>query len=594
MQILRRHAVAWVAPLALIALVLAAYINSVDCAWQFDDHRSILDFHYAQTTLGDVIRFAPQRALTFVSFWLNYQLCGYNVRGWHMVNIGLHALNVLLVYALAMLVFRASARVTGGMRLRDVALPAAVVAAIFAVHPVQTQAVTYIVQRLELQAAFFIFAAILTAAYGTNARTYSGRTIWFGLTAAALALGAVSKEIIIAAPVIIVAQIVLLRAQTWRGRMLALGAGAVTGMVCLVGMLMLAGALRFTPKPYFSLAPFAVLWRETPPAVHYATQARALLLYVRLCLIPWQQRVEYDFSASAGFADPAVIGAVALQIAIMCVGVLAWRRKPAMLFGMIWFYAVMAPSVLMPNAVFEHRVYAALPGVWMAIVVPIYQEVLLQPASRRRALLAIVSAAFALLIISFLTLTIARNAVWRTPLNLWRDAAAKSPGSWRVNTNYGRELLNSADWRDAGPYLQRALAQNPSNHLVVLNLAAWEFNAENYTQCEALVRYALRLRPRHPLALEYLGTLFLATDRLDAGTNALLQAGTPDALATLARFYVDRGEATNALVLYERALKGRPGDARALLGMAEAFEMLQRTNDAARIYQELSTMRSRP
>jgi hypothetical protein len=574
-------------PLALVALVWLAYANSLTCAWQFDDNRSILQFDYARATLREVLRFSPQRALGFLSFWGNFHVAGYDVRWWHVVNISLHCVNTLLVYWLTLALFgrasRASDRAT-----RDVyaLLAAAGVAALFAVQPVQTQAVTYVVQRLELLGGLCIFLAVLGAMRALQCVGRVSQCGWALLAAFGLIAGACSKEIIVAAPVIIAAYIILLHVRTARARWYAAGICAALALVCVLGLLVQFKALRFTPWPRLSMAPFAVLWETSSPLAHYATQPRMLLVYLRLCLFPWQQRVEYDLQPSAGFGDAVVLAALAGHVALLGVGLACWRRAPVFLFGLVWFYAVLAPSTIMPNDLFEHRVYAALPGVLLAVLVPLCDELTRQTAVLRRLLTTAVVGALALLTVSFVFLTYLRNQIWQTPLMLWQDAALKSPDSWRANVNFGRELLAIDELPAARVYLERAYQLNSNNYLVVLNLGAWHYNADAYARALELLQAAQRMKPDNAAVLLYLGTVQLAAGLEHEGSNSLLRAATADAIGALAGHYRAHGRAAEALPLYERILRTRPHDTAALMGMAETLMALHRTNEAARFLQQ--------
>ncbi|MCX7002864.1 MAG: tetratricopeptide repeat protein [bacterium] len=574
-------------PLALVALIWLAYANSFSCAWQFDDNRSIVQFDYAHASLGEVVRFAPQRALGFLTFWGNYQLAGYDVAWWHVVNIALHTINTLLIFT------RASRATDTATRAAFATLAGACVAGLFAVHPIQTQAVTYIVQRLELLGALCLLLAVLGAIKALGSAGRVAQAAWGILALVALAAGAFSKEIIVAAPVIIAAYVILLQLRTARARWYAAAICAAGAVVCVLALLLQFKALRFTPWPHFTMAPFAVLWETASPMAHYATQARMLLLYGRVCLFPWQQRVEYDLLPSAGFGEIGVLAALALHLAVLGAGLALWRRMPAVLLGLVWFYAVLAPAAIMPNDFFEHRVYAALPGLLIALLVPLCEELTTQTAAVRRTLTLLVGGALALLLLSFVSLTHLRNEVWRTPLTLWQDAALKSPGSWRANVNYGRELLANDNLPEARTYLERAWQLNSNNFLVALNLGAWHYNAADYPRSLALLQAAQRMKPDHPLVLLYLGSVQLAAGLEHAGSNTLLRAATPAAWAALAGHYRDQGRNADALPLYERMLRQRPQDTAALMGMAETLIALQRTNEAARFLQPLQALPAR-
>lgn len=568
-------------PLLLAALVAIAYSNSLNCSWQFDDFRSILEFDYANATLRSIFAFSPQRSLVFLTFWLNYLAAGYSLPAWHLVNIAIHAFNTLLLYALAARLFhRATHPSLTTLVARYAWLGAAFVAALFAAHPLQTQAVTYIVQRLELLGTLWVFAAFYAAIRALDAATSRLRHAWAAASTVALVAGALSKEIIVAAPALIALYFILLHPRSARARWRALLWCALIITILSATLLVLFRALTFHPLPRLSFAPFASLWHDYySPAIYYPLQPRVLLLFLRLCFLPYNLRAEYELDPSGGWLDLRTIGALLVQILLLAGAAALWRRRPLMLFGLLWFYAFLLPSTVMPNGIFEHRVYGALAGILIATVGFFLHELIRLPATLRRVASSIAIALTTCLIVCFTFLTYARNTVWSSELSLWYDTVHKSPKSWRANANAGRALMDVGRLDEARYFLEKAFALKSNVYLVASNLGVLYFNLQDYQRSAQLFSYALTLKPNHPLLLYYLGAATIRCGDFHTGTNLLHRAALPAAWNALGDLYYERGDYTNALSFYQRTLDRRPNDLDAVAGKLRVLLAIGTTND---------------
>jgi len=568
-------------PLLIVSLAAIVYSNSLDCAWQFDDYRSILEFDYAGATLRSIFSFSPQRSLAFITFWLNYRACGYALPGWHLVNITIHILNALLIYLIAgHLLARAARPVPSAIVDRFTWSAAALVAMLFAVHPLQTQAVTYIVQRLELLGTLWVLCAFYAAIRALNCPSRLLRHAWAACATLALLAGALSKEIITAAPLLVALYLVLLHARTWRARWLALFWCGCIGLLLAAIALVFFRALTFSPSPKLSFAPFATLWHGFTPATYYPLQPRVLLLFLRLCFLPYNLRAEYELDPATGWSDPRTLAALAVHFALILGAAMLWPRRPLALFGLLWFYAFLLPSLIMPNGIFEHRLYGALAGLLIALASLFLQELIRLPAALRHLAVSVVLTLCACLIISFAFLTYIRNTVWASDLSLWLDTVRKSPNSWRANANAGQALMHHGDYTLAQPYLEKAFALNSNVYLVASNLGVLYFNTTNYQRSVELFSYALSLKPSSPLLLYYLGAATVRAGDFHRGTNLLHRAALPAAWTALGDLFYERNELSHALSFYQRALDTQPHDMDAVAGKLRTLLALGHTNAA--------------
>ena len=145
------------AVLVITAVVAAIYSNTLDASFHLDDFKQITG-NNSLRSLDNIftVLFAPKRGVANATFALNYAFGGLDVRGYHLVNIAVHILNSITVYFLLFLTMSS----IGGFRTRAKRL-AFFSALLFAAHPVQTQAVTYITQRQESLSALFCLSSLL-------------------------------------------------------------------------------------------------------------------------------------------------------------------------------------------------------------------------------------------------------------------------------------------------------------------------------------------------------------------------------------------------------------------------------------------------
>src|SRR3990170_6038443 len=186
------------AGLLIGVLTLLVYSNTFYASFHFDDTPQIVE-NYKIRNLGnlpEIIR--GNRGISIATFAINYAIGGLNVVGYHIINLTIHIINGILIY---FLIFLTLDRFD---TLRDKARKIAIYTALlFAVHPIQTQAVTYIVQRMEILASMFMLIGILFFIKGAETEKTAKRALFYGVVALSYLLGFYSKEIAITLPALI-------------------------------------------------------------------------------------------------------------------------------------------------------------------------------------------------------------------------------------------------------------------------------------------------------------------------------------------------------------------------------------------------------
>ncbi len=404
--------------LLLVALAVTVYQGTLDAPFVFDDNIDIVlnDRIHAHTPRDLLAALLPpyvsERPLANLTFAVNYYFDGLKVAGYHWTNIVIHCLNGILLYAFIATLPQAVI----GLRYRRSALMIAFLAtAVWLLNPVQTQAVTYVVQRMtSLATLFYLLALWLFVLYRTQ--RLAGRTTFVGI-AMCFVLGMASKQIVITMPLAIWLVDSVLFSRSPRPR----------------AWVWVSAVMVMALTSWVFLHDHAISWFETYPGRNFSpverllTEPRVLWHYLSLFFFPGLERlqVDYDIVVSRelwrpGTTLPAILGWVA-------VATTAWRfRVPARLpaFGILFFLlaASLEASFVNIELAFIHRIY--LPSLFLSLgVFSALSHLPKQGATN----------AVAMLVIAFLgTTTAARNAEWANPAALWsadlRRGASESRG----------------------------------------------------------------------------------------------------------------------------------------------------------------------
>ena len=272
-------------------------------------------------------------------------------------------------------------------------------AALFTIHPLQTQAVNYIFERATLLAALFALLSLLLF--------LKGRYWW---AAAIFGISLLAKEETIALPLFLAIYCILTKRECNGWRSIAIMAG-VAGLIAA----RLFYVLHLTHDAHLGLSTKGV-----SPFAYGLTQCRVIWVYLRLFLFPAGLNLQHDIKLSTGFWGPAetLVGLCFLVLLVCVLGWLAWRRNVAALWA-LGFVVVLAPSssiIPASDLIFEHRTYFPLAFLFVAI------SLLLERFRTRFVVVLSV-----LLLPALLAATIARNRVWRDERSLWADVIEKSP-----------------------------------------------------------------------------------------------------------------------------------------------------------------------
>ncbi len=500
--------------LALIATVAAiAYWPSFSVPYQFDDYARISgNWHLQQRHwIKGIAQMGGVRILPSATLALNFAISGNETWSFHVVNLAVHLLATVFVFCLAWSLSQ-TPRLAGTEVAARPRFFAACAAALFACHPLQTQAVTYIVQRSAAMATMFYVASAYAYVAGrlAQASDRSNGYRHFALAIAAAAAALLSKENAVTLPLAIVLIEVaffgrrqlrnLLRAGMWLAPVVALPV-----LLKLVAWWIRAGGKsKGSLIGSFLQAVFSQGWRDGPAVEsldYFLTQMIVLPRYLRLVALPFGLNVDHDVPLVEG-VDAVVIAGMLSLAALLAVAVLALRRAPLLAFGLLWFFLTLSlESSFIPlyDTMMEHRMYMAMPGVAVLVAA------CLAYFDARHASAAKVAACAMVAVLSVLTFE--RNQVWQSALSLWSDAAEKSPGKARVHVNVGVAHHGRGELDEAIASYCRAIAADASVPVARDNI---EIALEQQGRLQEVLRRVELSAVDHPSAPE--GSIVLDYD----------------------------------------------------------------------------------
>ncbi len=342
--------------LALIVLAgVVSYGFTLSVPFYLDDFPSIRENPAIRdlTDIDAVLGFAPARALGYLTFALNYAMHGYSPAGYHIFNILIHSLAGIAMYFLLHLLIRAR-RFTAALPERAVAWLPLFVALLFILHPLQTQAVTYSVQRLAIMSAMLYLGSLLfyVAARTGDRRGAILQCYLSALVCASAAMLVKQNAVTIPAAVLLV-EVTLLGLQ---GRRMAKVVGGLVAMG-----LMAIGIIYFlvTPDFFQSLSEATAETDLVSRWQYLAIQMQVLWLYIVKFLLPVNLHLEYDIPVTS-FASPVVWVFATGHLLLIGFGCSQIRKRPLLAFGILFYYlthSVESSIIPIRDFAFEHRTY---------------------------------------------------------------------------------------------------------------------------------------------------------------------------------------------------------------------------------------------
>jgi tetratricopeptide (TPR) repeat protein len=575
--------------MAVLVMALgAAYANSFHGPFIFDDAPSIVENPSIRSLEFPGALTAPSSALTTtgrpvvnLSLAVNYAIGGLSVDQYHVTNLALHLLAALTLFALvrrALLLPALPPKL--GAAASELAL---VVALLWAVHPLQTESVTYVVQRAEALVGLFYFLTFYCFLRGATTARHHG---WYAAAVTACVLGMASKEVMISAPFLL-----LLFDKTFiagsfeaswhrrRGLWLLLAAS------CVIPVLLLETTDNRDGSAGFGLG--VTSWE------YARTQLGFILHYLRLAF--WPQPLVLDYGRYIAHSPAEIVPAAIGVFVLVAMTAVALVRRPQWGFLGAWFFGILAPtSSIIPlpgQTAAEHRMYLPLAAVVVSVVLGLY-SVALERGWRSGWLQALVLVAAAALGWR----THRRNEDYRSELALWDGAVQNRPQNDRAYLTRGSVYWTMGQRAAALRDYDRCLALNPGEAKAYVGRGNVSLEVGRHDDALRDYETALRLNPKLADAHDGRGEVLVFKGQRDAAIEEFKRAIAlnpehAQAHYDLAEAYSATGALDDAIASYGRVIRLRGDYADAYNSRGVAHDNKGEVDAAIRDYDKAIALR---
>lgn len=519
---------------AVVFLLFAGFIvysQTFSVPFCFDDVTSIVE----NSCIKDSFRFSviwkfwPTRFFTYCSFALNYFLHGLNVFGYHLFNFIIHFSNGVLVWWLFRLTFQTPVikKETIARYMPFFSLCAAL---LFIVHPLQTQAVTYIVQRAtSLTTFFYLFSLTFYIKWRLSENEHRDicviRFFYIG-SFVAMIMAMFTKEMAITLPLaILLYEYCFLRAERsfiWKKTLPFLIAIGIIPLTILMNFREIARICDAGPT--------------LSAGQYFITQLKVLVTYLRLFVFPINQNLDYDYPIAQTFLEPAVVFSFVVLLTILIAAIVLFSRYPLISFGVFWFFITLFPEssfFSIQDVIFEHRLYLPMVGYiffLMSVIFLLWEWYQKKTGAFSRQVGTgfppmevgrilkwsrvpwIHPWGFIVILILLLQLyglmAYNRNSLWQNHITLYSDTVVKSPRKARPYGNLAMAYMDKGYYQDAEALFKKACALDPKYIEAYNNLSVLYGRQGQYQRAIDVLKQSIKIYPGrantyHNLALTY-------------------------------------------------------------------------------------------
>ncbi len=565
----------WLVLLIFALTAICLYWPSFKTPFIFDDDRTVsLNENIMHLWPADWLlhESRPAGSLTFA---LNYQLTGLSLTGFHLTNTAIHVLSAWVLFLLLSLVLRLPGKdQLPALKAQGLAFA---VALIWLVHPLNTQAVSYIAQRYESQMGLFFLTTIYCLTRGSLA-TKGSKWGWYVGAIAAGWLGMGTKEVM--CTVLVVGPLFdrAFLASTWKEVVRQRGWVYASIVPSLVLMLLLQRAINAELGPAFASAGFGL--QSVTPWEYFRTQPEIILHYIGISILPRQLIFDYAWPVQNDLIRVGISGLVVL--ALFVGSILLYMQRPRWGVAALSFFLILGPtSSFMPIAdlAVEHRMYLPLISVCIAAVMLGHAwlaRMIASESARQRCAYALAAVA-----VVFLSLrTFARNEDYRQPIRLYAQNVKFNPANRRAHNNLAVELKALGLRDEARQHFEIATKLEPRHAHAYYQLGLMAAEERDFATALNYFSKSLKLEPQDQAAAYCRGLCFMelgedqhAVDAFSASLkvnpqHVVTRRELAWVLATSTDEHVRNGQ--QALQIAQELQASRPSDPRLMEVLAAA------------------------
>lgn len=560
------------------------YSNTFQSPFVFDDRVRIAEnpaIRMEQLSFDNLWRAAfgkmsaKSRPVGNISFALNYYFHKDQLAGYHLVNIIIHVVSGILLWLFLKKTLQLKSVRSENISREGIALLGSL---LWLVNPLQTQSVTYIVQRLNSMAAMFFMLAFLFYLNG-RLRSETGRKWgWFLGSALAwfLALGCKQNSATLPFFIFLYEWYFFQDlSKDWLKRNLKY-------FLIILAVFAIIAFIFLGSKPIERLSSIAdYANKQFTLTERLMTQFRVVIYYLSLIIFPSPSRLnlDYDFPLSYSLINPiTTLLSLILIVGLTVLAVVLAKRQRLISFCIWWFLGnlVIESSVIPVAIIFEHRNYLPSMMVWLAPVILAYRYIKLDWLKIGLLILPVVV---------FSIWTYQRNQIWTSELSFWEDCVKKSPSKARSHLNYGKSFSNLGKTAEAIEQYAEALRINPKSAKAHFNLGNAMLKQGKTDEAIRHFSKASQLDSGFSEAYNNLGMVLVKEGRIDAAIQQYRRALSirpefTQAHLNLGVALVEQGKFAQAVTHFEQALKIDPTYSDAQYNLAGVLEKQGKINEA--------------
>lgn len=597
--------------IVIISISFLIYFNTFAGSFHLDDYRYIInnwvfkDYINQPFSVSQTLSSLSNRSIVLATLHFNYSLDGFNVLGFHIVNLMIHILTSLFVFLFVKEILQINMFIKAQDEFKIKINIPLIAALLFAVHPINTQAVTYITGRSSLLVTCFYLGAFIFFIKGIKQNLQLDyfktkpsfmavslrKLLFFSISAGFLVAGFGSKMTIITAPLLLIIFYLFSIVQHSSSKHTALKlyfnnrfvkifvqVAVVSSPLILIlisyylnfqNFLVEGNGLlsKHLPTIYSKLFHLASFTKDViNSSIYLLTEFKVIVFYyIKNILFPINQNIDPDFPVAQGLTDTGVVLSLGIIAICLYFGIYYYKKNRIISFGLFWFFITLLPtSSILPllDTVSEHRLYLPLAGTVISVSVFLNLFFSDQGNNSFKQLIYLIIFIF-LPIIILTTLTIKRNFVWKDEISLWSDAAKKSPRVSRPLNNLGESYDKVKDYEKAIHVLKKAISISPDFHKSFNNLGKIYGKLGQFDLAIENLKQALVKKPKYPLGHYNLAKVYDLKGMLDFAISEYSIAFEQkkdffEACYNLANVFNKKGKYKKAIDTYLNCQKLKP------------------------------------
>lgn len=545
--------------LSIIGILIIGYIaysNTLKVPFYFDDYDSIVDNPLIKNIDNylKIPAFANfnDRFISYLTIALNYHFHQFEVFGYHIVNISIHLLNTLIVILLSMVTLSTPV-MKDKFDKNNRYIFSLLVGLIFVVHPIQIQAVTYIIQRMSSLSALFYLLALLLYVKGrmvtldTDKRSIKKifvASFFFITSLIGLILGIWSKQTVASFPlVVVIYEIIFLREKNNK-----INLKIILSVLFFYALLVAYYVINYG---------LPIEADEISRSDYLFTQLEVMVIYIRYLFLPFGQNIDHDHQIVNSLFNFSTLASFFFLITLLGIAIKFIKRVPIVSFSIFWFFLSLSiESSIIPirDLMVEHRLYLPVFGFALSVVFLLHEFI---RNIRFRYLI------FSIIVLTLAIFTYLRNDLWNDPVEMWSDAIKKSPDKVRPYFARGSVFLHNGQFENSILDMQKVISLDKYYFKAYDNIGFAYQEKKDFERALTYHNEALRINPNFASAYNNRGVCYLYMGNWDLASQDFQKAISlnqyyTDAFFNLGYIYFYKKDYQNSIDNLSSALKLNP------------------------------------